>query len=147
LAGGQVKIYKNGKRIETVDVGSDGIWSQILKLKDNFSGWIKIRQYDQYGTLLGTKKVKVKIDTEKPEFTNSWLPWRATREITKINWNVKDNDKIDKYKIYIGGRIYTTKFNTWQIPREVSTGRQYIKIKAYDKAGNTASKEGYIWVR
>lgn len=147
LAGGQVKIYKNGKKIETVDVGSDGIWSQILKLKDNFSGWIKIRQYDQYGTLLGTKKVKVKIDTEKPEFTNSWLPWRATREITKINWNVKDNDKIDKYKIYIGGRIYTTKFNTWQIPREVSTGRQYIKIKAYDKAGNTASKESYIWIR
>lgn len=148
LANGTIKIYKDGKRIETVDVGNDGAWSKILKLKDNFSGWIKVRQYDQYGTLLGTKKVKVKVDTEKPEFTSFFWPLKSVvPEVTKLTWEVKDNDKIDKYKIYVGGRIYTTKFNTFQIPRETARGIQYIKIKAYDKAGNTAFKETYIRVR
>ncbi len=147
LAGGEVRIYKDGKRIKTVDVGSDGGWSQILKLKDGFSGTIKVRQYDQYGTLLNTKKVKLEVDTEKPEFNSFFLPWRATRELTKLNFQAKDNDQVKKYKIYVGGKIYTTKYATWQIPREAPTGLQEIKVRVYDEAGNTALKSGHVWVR
>lgn len=147
LANGEVKFYKNNKFWKSVSADASGAWDKILKLKDSFSGTIKIRQYDQFGTLLNTKKVKMEIDTEKPKFTKFNLPWRATRELTKLTYEAQDDDKIDKYKIYVGGRIYTTKYNTFQIPRDASAGLQKIQIWAYDEAGNMAMREAFIWVK
>lgn len=148
LASGFVKIFRNGKKIDTVDIGSDGSWSKLLKLKDDSSNLFKLRQYDQYGTFLAMKKAKVKVDTQKPEFTDFIFPLTgATAEITNLTWAATDNSGIEKYKVYVGGKIYTTKGTTFQIPRDVAKGIQYMKVKAYDTYGNTASKSTYLRVR
>lgn len=148
LVNGTVKIYKDGRKIKTFDIGSDGEWSKALRLKDDFSGWLKVRQFNQDGTLLDTKRVKVKIDTEKPEFTSFVSSFKSViPEVTKLTWEARDNKQVHKYKIYVGGRIFTTKYSMFQIPKEITSGIQYIKIKAYDKAGNTTSKETSIQVR
>jgi len=147
LASGTIKIYKNNKLWKTITATASGVWKKTLKLGDSFSGWIKVRQYDKYGILLSTDKAKIEVDNEKPKFTSFDLPWRATREITKLTWEAKDNENVKKYKIYLGGRIYQTKFNSFQIPREVPTGLQKIKVRVYDEVGNTNIKEGYIWVK
>jgi plastocyanin len=148
LAGGQVKIYKNGKKTETVSIDNDGDWKQKLKLKNNFSGNIKLRYYDSLGNYIDSQTAKVKVDTEDPTFTSFIFPMKSiTPEVTKLNWEAKDNQKIDRYKIYLGGRIYKTDYNTFQVPRESPRGMQKIKIKAYDKAGNSTSKETWVRVR
>jgi len=147
LSNGVVKIYKNNKLWKTITASADGIWEKTLKFKENFSGWIKVRQYDKYGILLSTDKTKIEVDSEKPKFTSFNLPWRAKRELTKLNFPAKDNEKIEKYKIYVGGKIYQTKYSTWSLPREAPTGLQRIKIRAYDEVGNTVAEEKFVWVK
>lgn len=144
LANGTVKIYKDGKRIETVDIGSDGIWSQILKLKDDFSGWIKIRQYDQFGTLLSTDKAKIKVDTENPKF-NKAIPEKMTiGRNSKIDFTATDdNSGIDYYKVKLTDirdwRQQNEEF--YQIPEDVPSGTYDLFIRAYDKAGSYAEEK------
>ena len=138
LANGQVKIYKNNKLWKTIEVGANGIWSKILKFKDNFSGNLKINQYDQYGTLLSKQKEKIKVDTEKPEiFTASPLYIKHRGSI--LAWTGKDNDQISYYKVVIANRIIKTKQPQFIIPNYAPKGAQTITISAYDRAGNKTS--------
>lgn len=148
LANGTIKIYKNNKRIATVSIDTNGNWEKILKLKDEFHGWIKVEQYDQYGTLLRTDKAKAEVDFKKPEFTSFITPLKAVNPgVTALTWKIKENDKIDRYKVYLNGRIYTTKYASFIVPKEVSGGIKRITIRAYDRADNVAAKETYISVR
>jgi hypothetical protein len=72
---------------------------------------------------------------------------QAIAEATNLTWEAKDNIAIKKYKVYIGGKIYTTQGMTFQVPRDVAKGIQFIKIKAYDSYGNTASRSTCLRVR
>ncbi|KKP68767.1 MAG: hypothetical protein UR66_C0003G0032 [Candidatus Moranbacteria bacterium GW2011_GWE1_35_17] len=147
LKDGTIKIYKNSKLIKTIQADSNGKWNGKVKLSSDFSGYLKVKQYDQYGTLLNEKKTKVKIDNEKPGITN--FPNRLT-SFTRgntISWQATDNQKIDKYKIYLGGKIYKTKINSFTIPAKAETGMQYLRIRAYDKAGNSSYKETFVLIK
>jgi hypothetical protein len=144
LANGTVEIYKDNKRIDTIDINSDGSWDKILKLKDEFSGWIKIRQYDQFGTLLSTDKAKIKVDTEDPKF-NEAIPEKMTiGRNQKISFTATDdNSGIDYYKVKLAD------FRDWrqqnedfyQIPEDVPSGTYDLFIRAYDKTGNYAEEK------
>ncbi|KKP68144.1 MAG: hypothetical protein UR66_C0008G0052 [Candidatus Moranbacteria bacterium GW2011_GWE1_35_17] len=148
LKDGTIKIYQNSKKIKTIQADEQGKWNQKIKLSNDFSGYIKIKQYNEYGTLIGEKKTKVKVDNEKPEFTsfpkNQTL---VTRGKTKLTFLAQDNDKIDKYKIYLGGKIYKTKTNSFAIPTNTPQGTQYLRVRAYDKAGNSSYRETFVLVR
>jgi hypothetical protein len=147
LANGTVRIYKNNKLFKTINIDSEGGWDYLIKLKNASTNKFKIKQYNQYGTFMGKNEAKISIDTEKPIFTSFNLPFSVTRALTKITWEAKDNNQIDKYKIYLAGRIYETKLNVFKIPQNTSTGWQKIQIRVYDKAGNSAVREGWVLVR
>jgi uncharacterized protein (TIGR03790 family) len=147
LAGGTVKIYKDNKLWKTIVTDTEGAWDKTLKFKDDFSNWIKIKFYNSFGIMVGSQKAKIKVDTEKPEFQDFFLPWRVTRGTTIINYPATDNNKISYYKIYLGGKIFKTKSSNWKISQNIPKGLHKIKIRAYDPAGNTAIEERKIWVR
>lgn len=145
LANGLVKIYKNNKLWKTIQVDANGIWSKLLKFKDSFLGSLKIRQYDQYGTLLASQKEKIQVDTEKPEiFTAS--PLYIKHHGSTLAWTANDNDKIDYYKVAIAGRTIKTKQPQITIPAYAPKGSQMITISAYDRAGNKTSVEARLVV-
>ena len=144
LANGTVKIYKDNKRIETIDINSDGSWDKILKLKDEFSGWIKIRQYDQFGTLISTDKAKINVDTEDPKF-NEAIPEKLTLgRNQKIQFTATDdNSGIDYYKVKLADIRDWRQQNEdfYQIPEDVPIGTYDLFIRAYDKTGNYAEEK------
>jgi hypothetical protein len=144
LANGTVKIYKDNKRIATIDVDSSGAWDKILKLKDEFSGWIKILQYDQFGTLLSTDKAKIKVDTEDPKFNEAISEKMTIGRNQKISFTATDdNSGIDYYKVKLSDvrdwRQQSEDF--YQIPEDVPNGIYDLLIRAYDKAGNYAEEK------
>lgn len=147
LANGTVKIYKNNKRIDTIDINSDGSWDKILKLKDEFSGWIKTKQYDQFGTLLSTDKAKIKIDTEDPKF-DSQIPEKITiGRSGQIKFTASDdNSGIDYYKVRLGDTRDWREQNEdyYQIPENVPNGTYDLFIRAYDRSGNYAEEKTII---
>jgi hypothetical protein len=148
LANGTIKIYQNSKLIKTIQADSNGKWNGKVKLSSDFSGYLKVKQYNQYGTLIAEKKTKVKVDNEKPEITsfpkNQTL---VTRGKTNLTFLATDNNKVTEYKIYLGGNIYKTKTNSFLIPANTDLGIQRLRIRAYDKAGNSSYKEGFVLVK
>lgn len=148
LANGTIKIYRNSKLIKTIQADSNGKWNGKIKLSSDFSGYLKVKQYNEYGTLISEKKTKVKVDNEKPKFTS--FPKNQTLVTggkTKLTFLATDNNKVTEYKIYLGGYIYKTKTNSFTIPAKTESGFQYLRIRAYDKAGNSSYKETFVLVR
>lgn len=145
MAGGTVKIYRNKSLIATIIADIQGAWKKTIKIASGKSPLLRVRQYNSFGTLISSKKTEVEVDTKKPEFTSFFWPFKSvTPELTNLSWNATDNEKISKYKIYLGGKIYTTKTTSFQIPREAPRGLQNITIRVYDEAGNSVRKNSYI---
>lgn len=145
IINGIVKIFKKNKLWKTIAADSKGYWKENISLTNGFEGILKIRHYDRYGTLMATKKAKLEVDTTKPEFTSFFWPLKSvTPELTKLTWEATDNEKISRYKIYLGGKVYTVWDNYFQIPREAPRGLQTISVRAYDKAGNSTKRTSYI---
>jgi len=147
LANGTVEIFKNDKKIETVNVDISGAWNYLLKLKDEFSGWIKVRQYDAYGTLLSSDKAKIKVDTEDPKFAHS-LPENITLGRNgQVKFTATDEDSgIDYYKVKLTDVRDWRQQNEdyYQIPENVPNGTYDLFIRAYDRAGNYAEEETIV---
>ena len=145
LANGQVKIYKGNKLWKTITIDAEGAWSKVLKLKDKFSGWLKIKQYDQYGTQVSSNKAKIKLDKEKPVFTKFITPYFTISKGNRLYWEAQDNEKIDNFKIYFNGYTKNNNKAFYDIPKETKNGLYTIRVKASDQAGNIETKQ--TWVR
>jgi hypothetical protein len=146
LANGTIEVYKGNKLWKTINVDVTGAWSKLFNLKKDTE--LKIKQYNSDGILLATSKAKIKVDTKKPEITsfpkNQTL---VTRGKTNLTFLATDNNKVTEYKIYLGGNIYKTKTNSFLIPANTDLGIQRLRIRAYDKAGNSSYKETFVLVR
>jgi hypothetical protein len=147
LANGQVKIYRNNKKVATINVDEHGFWSKLLKFRDDFSGTLKIRQYDQYGTLVSSQKEKIEVDTEKPVFTLFPKLFQTVIRGTQIHYQATDNQEIKKYKITLGGYIKNTTSAYYEIPQNMPTGLQLLIIKVTDTAGNATTQKTWVRVR
>ena len=155
LVNGTIKIYKGNKLWKTVIANEVGAWSKTIKLADDVLKTIKLKFFDSWGTLLGTKKAKAKIDTEDPEFKvfppeDKVVYTAYTREENRmLVYRAEDNQKIDKYKIEFNGKITDKKptskdrdkSQTFFVPKETPKGIYTFKVTAYDKAGNKGEKE------
>ncbi|MFZ2226154.1 MAG: choice-of-anchor Q domain-containing protein [Candidatus Moraniibacteriota bacterium] len=151
IANGTVKIYKEGKRIATVDVGSDGSWSKRLSFGHNKTYTLKLKFYDQYGTLRDEKEHDVKVDTEKPVFINPFSQTLSIQKDDKINFEATDDTGIDYYKIQILdklghiARAWRKQIKSFYlIPENILEQADTIMVRAYDKAGNYAEEKAVL---
>jgi LysM repeat protein len=151
IANGTVKIYKEGKRIATVDVGSDGSWSKRLSFGHNKTYTLKLKFYDQYGTLRDEKEYDVKVDTEKPVFINPFSQALSIQKDDKINFEATDDTGVEYYKIQIldkqghvvrGWRKQTE--SDYFIPKNILNQADTIIARAYDKAGNCVEEKAVL---
>ena len=147
LANGTVKIYKGNSLWKTVTVDASGAWSKTLSLANDASKTIKLQFYDALGNLLGSKHAKVNVDTEAPKFTKFISANYVVARGDKVYWEAKDNDKVEKYKVYFNGHIATVKSARYTVPGVTLPGIYTIKVRAYDPVGNSASKSVTIVVR
>jgi len=145
LAGGKVKIKSDGDTIEEAGIDTDGEWSMGIKFKKTTE--IKIVYYNEAGDEVSDKKYKINIDSEDPEFTD--LPELLSHKHAgeKLWWKAKDNRAVDHYKYTINGKFKTTKNDFFLIPDEIGLGFYRVKISAYDRAGNRATRNVGVWIR
>jgi LysM repeat protein len=142
IKNGTVKIYKEGKRIYTLDVNGQGEWSQKISFGKNKGYTLKLKFYDSYGTQLNAKEYTIKIDTEKPEFIKPFPATLSIQNEETLNFEATDNEQVDYYKIQLltkAGHILRSKKqtnSTYAIPEAILGKTAKILVRAYDKAGN-----------
>lgn len=147
LANGKVVIYVDGDEEEESEADALGKWSEKVKFKKNKTYELKFKYYDRNDALIDSKKYKLKIDTEDPEFI-SFPPELISKRVGELLWwEAEDNHKIKRYKVYFGGKKIKTKEANFSIPGGTMAGIHTLKIKAYDKAGNKEERSVNIRVR
>jgi hypothetical protein len=145
LAGGKVKIKKDGKTIEEDSIDGSGDWQASFKLKKTTE--IVIVYLNEQGEEVMSKRYKIKIDSEDPIFTDLPNLLSSKHAGDKLWWTATDNQKIDHYKYKINGLTRKTKNAFFIIPTDIKTGFYLVQISAYDKAGNKTTKDVGVWIR
>lgn len=147
IKNGKVKIYEGGKVKKEVKVEGDGEWKASVKVKKNNNYDFVVRYYNSEEQEAGeSKKYTVKVDTKEPEFTD--LPLFLTKKRgDKIWWKAKDNRDIDYFKWTFLGRVHETEKYSLIVPANAPTGVHILKVKAYDKAGNSKTRIVTILIR
>lgn len=152
VAGGTVKIYKEGEYWASVNVNGKGEWSKSINLTKNKTYNLELRFYDQFGTLRDTKEYDFKVDTEKPVFNDPLPEFQNINRNDKISFTAEDERSgMDCYKVKLlndQGRIEKKwrKQNEdyYKIPGNVENGTYTFIARAYDKAGNYAEEKAII---
>jgi lysophospholipase L1-like esterase len=147
LVGGSVEIYKGNKLWKTISADASGAWSSTLKLGKNASEKIKVLFYDAFGTLIGNQSAKVKVDSEDPKFTKFITSFYATGKGSILYWEAKDNQDVDYYKVTFNKKTTKVKKARFTIPQTTPRGTYEIKVTAYDKVGNSATKKTWVRIR
>lgn len=142
LKNGTIDIYKNNNHYATTDVNSDGRWSKNVSFGHNKTYTLRLKFYDQFGTLLNTKEYEVEIDTKKPAFIENLPVTLSISKDQQINFKATDDNDIDYYKVKIldkNGHILRNKKQNkawYKIPETIVEKTNTIIVRAYDKAGN-----------
>lgn len=141
--GGIIKVYERNKKggkklIEEIDVDEDGNWSEKIKL-DEGTNYLYFRAVDSTGNESDlTGKIKVKVDTEDPVFTE--FPASVTvAKGQQINFLANDEGTgIDYYRVQLVGQRSprSQEESYYIIPEDVPYGEYVLDIRAYDKARN-----------
>ena len=144
LAGGTVKIYRGSKLKDKDTVDNNGKWELKIKGKEGKTYTYKVKYYDKNGDKLKSKKYKIKIDAEDPEFTD--VSDKTVFRGETVHWKAKDNQKIKRFKVYFNGNIHKIQpanhnkkeevSSSFVIPLDTPSGIYNMKLRAYDKARN-----------
>jgi len=147
IANGRVKIYEGSSLKKEVTAGSDGKWKASIKVKKSDDYKFKLEYYNASGAKIAeSSKYVVKVDDKDPKITDLPLILNKKRG-DKIWWKAEDNRRIDEYKISFLGKNTTTKKDSFNVPVNAPRGLHILKVKVYDKAGNSTSKTVTIYVR
>jgi uncharacterized protein YcfJ len=143
LAGGRIRVTKDGKLIASSRINSKGHWS--VKISFNKTTTIKIYYYDSSRAEIGSKKYTIKIDSQSPIFTN--IPLTAhERAGGELSWTATDNNGIDHYRYWIDGKVRNTHQPHFHLSNTISVGPHEVDITAVDKAGNSTTAHLILWV-
>ncbi|MFA4817209.1 MAG: cohesin domain-containing protein [Parcubacteria group bacterium] len=137
LANGKVAIYEGGDKKAETTVGADGSWKLTAKPKKDGKYEYRLKYYDGNGQEIGqSSKYSVRVDTKSPQFTD--LPSLLNKRPGDVLWwKATDSDRIDYYKYYFNGKTKETTKDSFVIPTNTPKGLQYLRVKIYDRAGNT----------
>ena len=102
IAGGEVKLKIDGDTEDSDTLDEDGNWKVAFDLRE--TNEIKLYFYNANGNEVGSKKYKIKIDSEAPIFED--IPAVLKKKIgDKLWWKVSDNKAVDHYRYTIYGRV------------------------------------------
>ncbi|MEI9966595.1 MAG: hypothetical protein WDN67_03070 [Candidatus Moraniibacteriota bacterium] len=137
LAGGRINFTLGGRKVGHADIEDNGDWKK--KIHSTKSGELELKlEYEWGDDSEDTRTYKIFIDAEKPVFATA--PASLTkRPGESIWWSATDNDRIDYYRYELNGRIYKTEKTDFLFPKDLGPGLYGLVIKAYDRAGNTAT--------
>jgi len=143
------EVYVDG----TLEVSLPMINMSYTLTLDEGHHTIQIRAYDWCGNS-ASDEIVVHVDITPPSITITSPKFEETFEMdgsvsVKVEWNASDNLALDHFVIYLNGtevdevnstvHTYTLTLN--------ETGAYYIKVEAWDKAGNSAYSEVLIYVK
>ncbi len=138
LIDGRVEIYRGKRLVKTAIIDKNGRWQARLKFKRSKTYKLKFVFKDKDGRVVHEQKIRARVDTKKPRFTD--LRDQVLRPGEWFDWKAKDNRKIVRYTYRINGKKYKTKRSRFKVPN-LPPGVYQVKITAYDKAGN--KRRGY----
>jgi hypothetical protein len=144
LVNGQIKIYKNGKRIKTIEADSDGKWKGSVNIDNKKTCTLEFKFYDQYAVIIYSKKYEIQVDTTKPIFTSPFSQILTISKNQPIIFTATDAiTRVDYYKIKFldrEGHILRSwkkqKSDSYIIPEKIINQASTVLVRAYDKAGN-----------
>ena len=144
MAGGEVSIKVNDKRIGTASVASDGKWRKKIAFKKTS----KVRLTLTYSkdNFSETKTFRLKVDAEDPVFDT--IPATLNkRPGARVFWNAIDNDKVKRYEYTFQSKKRKTTSPVFNLPTDIAPGIYPLTIKAFDKAGNKTKVSVVIRIR
>jgi len=140
IPGGEVKIYDGKKLLRTAVISASGKWHKKTIVKKAGLYKISFKYYSSLGVLVKKSgEYKVRVDVDDPEFTDLPLLLRK-RAGGLVWWTAKDNDEIAYYKYYLDGKIHKITSQHLYLPQIMRRGYHTLRVRAYDRAGNTASR-------
>jgi hypothetical protein len=149
IANGKVKILEDGDVKKEITVGADGNWKSSYKVKKDGSYKFKVAYFDSNGAQVAeSSEQKVKVDTTDPKFTDLPLALSKKRG-EKIWWKAEDEDdgKIDHFEVSFRGKKKETEKYSFNVPADAPRGLHILKVRIFDKAGNTTTRRVTILVK
>ena len=138
----KVRLSKDGKKTEEVNINSKGDWDIDVKEKKDGTYTYKLEYIDSDGNEIDSKTYKVKVDTTDPEFIDLPLALNKNRG-DRIWWKASDDKKTKnegiayyRYKFVGQGDYVKTEKGYFNVPTGMSKGVHILFVRAYDEAGN-----------
>ncbi len=122
------KVTQTSTKAHTT-LADNGVWFVHVRAKGS-SGWS------------ATSHFRLQVDTMVPvEFTPLVSPEGKVDVLPQISFKTTDaTSGIDRYEIKVGDADWVSATSPYQVPK-INAGSYAVKVKAYDKAGNTTIGE------
>ncbi len=147
LSGGKMKVMIDNKVKKEINLGNGADWKVKLKFNKSKTYNVQFQYVDSNGNVVDeSKKYKVEVDKKKPKFVNL-PPFLVKKPGEVIWWKATDNKKIKEYKYQFNGKTRKTKKDSFVIPANTYRGIYMLKVIAYDKADNRATRWMTVRVR
>ncbi len=152
LDGGTVKLYRDGKEVESEKINGTS-WSIKHKEKKDGTRDYRMKFFDNVGVEVGeTSRYDIRTDTKEPKIVD--LPTYLVKSRGEmVWWKAKDDNEVDYYR-YILSKVGSDKEKKksiekayFHIPLDMEPGMYTFSLKAYDKARNKTEKVIMIRVR
>ncbi|MDP1846114.1 MAG: kelch repeat-containing protein, partial [Candidatus Moranbacteria bacterium] len=143
-----VQIYEDGKLKKNVKLKKNLRWSYKLKPKRNQTHSYQFR-YLEKNTLeeiLASPEYNILVDKLKPKFLGPAKKINAQAGDT-ITWQMRENDQIDHYRLTFRGVKSQSAIAQFTLPENLKKGSHKLIIRAYDRAGNKATRKAKVRVR
>lgn len=148
LKNGRVEIFQNGKSIKQDKINKKNEWRiKINEKQRSATRTYQFKYYNADNQNVETSQIYTIItDRQKPRFT--YLP--KIIQVSPgdtISWQVTDNDQIEYYQYTFRGKKERTSSNSFVLPSLLPKRTSALKVWAFDRAGNSATRKAKIRIK
>jgi len=143
----RVELYVDGKY-----KGRDSTAPYSFKVTTKQASWYRWDVLDKAGNYAGIER-HIFVDTQAPKIRNLKAPKNKARVHGKVSvtlWPDDDFGVVPRAELLVNGKV-VAKATKFPYRLSVDTGKQKktmkVRIRVYDKAGNSATTKTRIWYR
>jgi plastocyanin len=148
LVNGRVEIIQDGRLISQGQIDKKNTWKIKVKEKRKSATYsYQFKYYNADNQNVETSKTYTIVnDREKPKFT--YLPKKILASPgDTVSWQAVDSDRVEYYLYSFQGIKERTNDNFFFLPSSLPKGNSKLKVWAYDRAGNYATRTAKIRIR